>query len=184
MVDLLSYVVGRRIAAVSAETRTIIKRRTVTEETDPQRFEANAHTVTADDHVHATVRFGGSGSEIEGQLLLSSVMTGEPKFIVEVFGTKGRLSFVKDTLTIERHRQKPEQLIVESFAEKPLDNAWSYGTFLMAQQLRLHVSEGAAASTISQRAAKFEDGDYVQRVLDAMRKSSEQRQWVQLLQRQ
>ncbi|MFY0571489.1 Gfo/Idh/MocA family protein [Archangium lansingense] len=137
-----------------------------------------ARPVTADEEASVLLRFG---SDVTATVELSSMEAGEPVHMVEVFGAYG-------ALRIERHRLWHSAVgsrvwePVELPALAPLppglpDNEWARGFLLFAREVVRALQEGMK---LVEGAATFEDGWRNQRVLDAVRRSHEERRWVEL----
>ena len=194
LIDLISFLLnGKKVTSVSGEVSTLITRRTFgdQDEQDPQRFAQTSHAVTADDYASAQLRFEDN---LRGSLLVCTIVAGEPQFSVQVSGSKGTLILNKDSLILRRSGKDQslsgEVVVKDQYLESPLNNAWGTGTYLIAksifnhlqlqhqQQDQPHAKKQKLQSELLETAASFEQGEYVQKVLDAIRLSSSLRKWV------
>jgi predicted dehydrogenase len=170
-VDALRFLLGRE----PSEVLGALKVHTA------ERMEPGSGTsrpVTADEEASVLLRFG---PDVTASVELSSVAAGEPVHAVEVFGARG-------ALRIERHRlwrsavgsRSWEPVELPALEELPAglpDTEWARGFLLFAREVVRALREGRA---LVEGAATFEDGWRNQRVLDAARRSHEERRWVEL----
>jgi predicted dehydrogenase len=171
-VDALSWLLGRRVLRLEATLRTFIG----------DRFDADGklHKMTSDDYCSAKVMFEG---EINGTMQLSAVTTGVVTHRVLVVGSKGSLVFEGEKLTGYRmDSTAPEPLTVEVSSDGIPDvlksSEFPRHTITIAQALKTAIESGDHSSLAP--AATFEDGVYIQKVLDAGYESSKKNVWVKV----
>ncbi|MBI5715961.1 MAG: Gfo/Idh/MocA family oxidoreductase [Chloroflexi bacterium] len=171
-IDALTWLLGRRVIGIEATLRTFIK----------ERLDADGkmQKTTSDDYCLATMKFEG---EISGTMQLSAVTTGVSGNRVLVVGSKGSLLFEGEKLTGYRtDSTAPEPLTVEVSNECIPDvlksSEFPRHTITIAQALKTAIELGDHSSLAP--AATFEDGVYIQKVLDAGYESSEKNVWVKV----
>ncbi|ADO75007.1 Gfo/Idh/MocA family protein [Stigmatella aurantiaca] len=170
-VDSLRFVLGREPLEVMGMMSTHVTTR-LDEHTRESRV------VTSDDEIQALMGFGG---ELTAAVSLSSVEPGEPLHGMEVYGSKGGLRVVGETLwhsPVGSRQWAPVALPApESLPEGMPDNEWARGFLHYARALTGTLGSGARALP---GAATFEDGWRNMRVLDAVRRSHSERRWVSI----
>ena len=114
---------------------------------------------------------------------INSVMSGFSQDIV-VCGDAGYLAFTSDTLKGRKNGASKDQLIHldSSQSDSDLSNSGlptihSIGMVRMIKALRDCFQARAEGREVDTGAASFSDGLYVQAVMEALRRSSETRQW-------
>ncbi len=165
-IDALRYWFGE-VEGVSAQLRTLVARRNVSDFDDPQ-------DVNADDAFSLLLRFrnGASGA------FTSSAVTSTPEDPrVSAYGSDGTLVLVGDCLYGAR---TGEEKLVEIRADE--DEAVEDGSAVLdphyipftrwARTITRAIREG------KQLAPSFEDGLRCQKVMDAARRSSAEGRWV------
>ncbi len=169
-VDSMSWLLGRRPTAVAADLTPRIQERA--------DAAGSLRPVTADEHASLLLSFG----PVPGTLGVTSVAAGPRHHRISISGTEGRLVWEDGALVGYRAGGRtPEPLAP---ADEPLpidglrDSEWSRGTLRLAEALAAFFTTGDRASL--EPAATFEDGLAVQRVLDAARRSHEERRWVDI----
>jgi predicted dehydrogenase len=169
-IDALTWLLGRRVIGIEAALRTFIK----------ERLDANGKVqkTTSDDYCLAMMKFEG---EVTGTMQLSAVTTGVSANRVLVSGSKGSLLFEGEKLTGYRtDSTAPEPLTVEVSNDGVPDvlksSEFPRHTITIAQALKTAIESGDRSSLAP--AATFEDGLYIQKVLDAGYESSEKGKWV------
>lgn len=170
-VDALRFLLGSEPSEVLGSLKTHTAKRV-------EEGSGASRPVTADEEATVLLRFG---PDVTATVELSSVEAGEPVHGVEVFGARG-------ALRIDRHRLwrsavgsrtwEPVELpALEVLPAGLPDNEWARGFLLFARELVGALREGR---TFVEGAATFEDGWRNQLVLDAARRSHEERRWVGL----
>ena len=113
---------------------------------------------------------------------INSVMSGFSQDII-VCGSAGYLALANDTLRGKKNGASKEQLLhAEAMAESadvaqsglPVPHALGMDRMIMELKKVFHSGGGAGGEG---GAASFSDGLYVQAVMEALRRSSETRQW-------
>ena len=171
-IDALTWLLGRRVVEIDATLRTFIK----------ERLDASGkmRETTSDDYCLAMMKFEGG---VSGTMQLSAVTTGVSGNRVLVAGSKGGLLFEAEKLTGYRmDSTAPESLTVEISNDGVPDvlksSEFTRHTISIAQALKTAIESGDHSSLAP--AATFEDGLYVQKVLDAGYESSENNVWVKV----
>ncbi|PTL81272.1 Gfo/Idh/MocA family protein [Vitiosangium sp. GDMCC 1.1324] len=170
-VDALRFLLGREPSAVLGALKTH-----TAERVEPGT--RASRPVTADEEASVLLRFG---QDVTATVDLSSVAAGEPVHVVEVFGAQG-------ALRIERHQlwrsavgsRTWEPVALPALEPLPAglpDNEWARGFRLFAREVAEALRQGLSSV---ESAATFEDGWRNQLVLDAARRSHEERRWVEL----
>jgi predicted dehydrogenase len=170
-VDALRFLLGREPVEVLGSLKAHTAKRV-------EEGSGATRPVTADEEAIVLLRFG---PDVTATVELSSVEAGEPVHAVEVFGARG-------ALRVERHRLwrsavgsrtwEPVELPeLEALPAGLPDNEWARGFLRFARALVEALREGR---TSVEGAATFEDGWRNQLVLDAARRSHEERRWVEL----
>lgn len=171
-IDALTWLLGRRVMSIEATLRTFIE----------DRFDADGkkHQMTSDDYCSVKLKFEG---EVQGTMQLSAVTTGVSAHRVLVAGSKGSLLYEGEKLSGYRTGSTtPEQLTVEVSNDGVPDvlksSEFPRHTITIAQALKTAIESGDHSSLAP--AATFEDGFYIQKVLDAGYESSEKNIWVKV----
>lgn len=167
--DMLRWLSGREVQAVSGELRTVISQR--------PGPDGVPRAVTSDDWAAGVLDFGDG---IRATLLLSVVTAGRGVSVLRVAGTKGTLVCKNEKLTGHRAGQSEgEDLSVAEDFTPPagMDGAeWLRGTVYIGQALKQAIETGDHRALAP--AATFADGLKIQQVLDAWRESAQARAWV------
>ncbi|MFN8496360.1 MAG: Gfo/Idh/MocA family oxidoreductase [Anaerolineae bacterium] len=169
-VDLLRWWLGE-LVAVSGRVETFVRQRP-----DPQT--GQPRPVDSDDYYF-----------FEGEFASGARVTVEASYVaqpgrgtqIEVFGEKGSLTLdAQDRLWGYRASDKAT---VELTAADPLDgqpgiaaNVWNRSFVHLAREVVAAIREGRFPA----RVATFRDGAQIQAVLDAIRRSSAERCWVEV----
>jgi len=174
--DLLRFLLGRRVTAVSAALRTLVPER--------RDREGRPRPVSADDQALVTLRLAaGDGEAAPALLHLSTGVAGAPPPRLLVAGSRGALRYedrrlLGQRLTARGAVRELEDLTPEPVPEQDVgavagrDDDWSRGSVYLGRALREALGEGDGRG-LTARAATFEDGLRTQRVLDAGRASSD-----------
>jgi predicted dehydrogenase len=142
--------------------------------------EGQVRAVTTDDEANLLLRF--SDSELTdaatGNVSISMVEAGPPLHRFEVFGERGALRVEGDGELWQSNVGDGVWTKVEvdhgELARGMSDNGWARGFTVFSQQIVEALLEGR---TSVEGAATFEDGYRTQLVLDAARRSNENRCW-------
>ena len=171
-IDALTWLLGRRVLSLEATLRTFIE----------DRFDADGkmHKMTSDDYCSVKLKFEG---EVFGTMRLSAVTTGVSAHRVLVAGSKGSLLYEGEKLTGYRiDSTAAEQLTVEVSNDGVPDvlksSEFPRHTISIVQALKTAIESGDHSSLAP--AATFDDGVYIQKVLDAGYESSEKGRWVKV----
>ena len=171
-VDALTWLLGRRVLRLESTLRTFIE--------DRPDADGKIHIMTSDDYCSVKLKFEG---EVSGTMQLSAVTTGVSANRVLVTGSKGSLVFEDQKLRgYLQSAATPEQLTVE-ISNDGIPDVLKSGEFprhtiTIAQALKTAIESGDHSSLAP--AATFEDGLYIQKVLDAGYESSEKNVWVKV----
>lgn len=171
-IDMLSWLTGQRVTSISGELRTFIAERIDSAGT--------ARPVTTDDYCAFNMRLGES---VSGTLNLSIVTPGAPLHRVVIVGSRGTLLYQGDTLSGCRAGSAQfEELAGASHIPNAPDSVanddWGRGTYYLARAIAEKLEQGD--DTALRDAATFEDGLYIQQVLDAGHRAHQSGQWEQV----
>jgi len=175
IVDLLTFITGQKVVRAHPDLRTLVQ-----ELPDEQ---GKMHRVTSDDFCSAQLWFNGG---LSGVMLLSAHFPAAPERKVRIVGTKRvvTLDLTAAELLVTQGREQVLQLsetIPPQEASKLPPNVWTHGTVLLARGLREAVlarQTSPHTTASSERiAANFNDGYYVQKVLDALLTGGDEMQW-------
>ena len=175
--DLARWMIGR-IDGLSAQLQTAHLLRT-----DPQ--DNSQQQVTSDDHAQLQLRFAPG---IPGTLTASAITPGGYGMSILVVGTQGALRLDNQDQLWGAQGEDLYKGQWQPIAVPPLDpvlaeySKLSYspfviGTYYLAKRVGAALSNG---ESIIEEAASFYDGLVVQRMIDAARRSAQERKWVQL----
>lgn len=171
LLDLLTYFQLGRVARVHANLNTM------TRTTDNIR---GIRSITAEDYAIIQLYLSGGCCVT---ISINSVMSGFSQDIV-VCGDAGYLAFTSDTLKGRKNGASKDHLIHldSSQSDSDLSNSGlptihSIGMVRMIKALRDCFQARAEGREVDTGAASFSDGLYVQAVMEALRRSSETRQW-------
>ncbi|HWS55428.1 MAG TPA: Gfo/Idh/MocA family oxidoreductase, partial [Pyrinomonadaceae bacterium] len=162
-VDTLHWLVGARVAYVSAALTTHIAERA--------DAEGRPRPVTTDDEALLLLNFE---SRATGSVSLSVVEAGSPEHRVEVFGAGGALRVEGEGrlwhARVGERRWREAETESAPLAGGMRDSEWSRGFTVFARELVAALREGRTAV---EGAATFDDGHQIQLVLDAARAAHE-----------
>lgn len=169
-VDMLRWWLGP-IAAVMGEALTMVPNRR-------DKATGESWTATADDVAYFTLAMA---SGARAQVFMSGVAANTIGNLTQVFGSKGTiaLSNEDEKLYFAEAGQGFEDItVVDSNAKLPgLNNGiWNVSVVAALREFASAVEEGRAL----RQGATFRDGLANQRVLDAVKRSTETRAWVDL----
>lgn len=175
LLDLARWMFGR-IESLSAQLKTGPSYRT-----DPAT--GHERLVTADDLAHLTLRFANG---LEGDIMASALAPGRPGMTITLYGTDGALRLDEDDrLWGLRGDAFPdgewEEIPVDDPVREqnvmPGGNAFARSSVYLAQAVARTLQAGEHWIT---QAASFYDGFTVQKMLDAARRSDQERSWQRL----
>jgi predicted dehydrogenase len=176
-IDLAHYLVGD-VASVSGNLRTFVDERTPVGESEPR-------SVTVDDAFTAEAQFENGAI---GTFEASRFATGHKNDqTIEIHGTEGSIRFELERLNelqVLREGNRGYETIMITDDDDPYIDHWFQlaGLVLGWEHSVVHenfefltaIDEGGAF------APSFDDGLAVQRVMDAVKRSDERREWVSL----
>ena len=174
LLDLTSFLELGRVTRVHASLNTM------TRTTDNIR---GIRSITAEDcAVLQLILTSGCVVNIS----INSVMSGFSQDIV-ICGSAGYLAFNNDVLKGRKNGSRNDQIIQlnvsqgeEEVEESGLPPVYSAGMVRMIQDLKEEFQARAQGRARVKTAASFADGLYVQAVIEAMRRSSQSRQWTKV----
>jgi predicted dehydrogenase len=168
--DLLAWLLGRRVSAVRATLATFVRER--------RDAEGKLRPVTSDDFALVGLRFegGDEAPSAPGLLHLSAAVASPPPHRVMVAGSEGTLRYEGRRL-VGRKRGAGEDEdftpgVGATFPEGLRDNDWTLGSVHLARALHRFLAEELIEPL--NQAATFADGLATQRLLDAARSSADQ----------
>ncbi|KAK5614209.1 Glucose-fructose oxidoreductase domain-containing protein 2 [Crenichthys baileyi] len=179
IIDLLSYLTGRRAHRVHGLLRTFVEQNNLIR---------GIRRVTSDDFCFFQMLMGGTGSSgVCCTVTLNFNMPGSFVHEVMVVGSAGRLVVRGTELYGQRNESTCEELLLADISgvgpevkEMPLPHLQGLSSMVKAlrQSFQAHEerrlwSQGPVAS-----APTFEDGLYVQTVVEAVKRSSISGEWV------
>ena len=168
-VDTLRWLVGAEVSEVFCSLATHVAER-------PAGGGGELRRVTTDDEANLLLRFadGELTEGATGAISVSVVEPGEPRHVVELFGTRGGLRMSRgDKLWLSElgaHEWQPVETGAADLAAGMHDDEWARGFTLFSRELVRALREGRR---FVEDAATFDDGYHIQRVLDAARRSHE-----------
>jgi len=176
IIDGFRWVLATEVDDVTCNLATHIRER--------EGHEGQMHAVTTDDEANLLLRF--SDSELTdgatGNVSISMVEAGPPLHRCEVFGERGALRVEGDgelwQSNIGDGAWKTVEVDRGALARGMSDNGWARGFTVFSQKIVAALLEGR---TTVEGAATFEDGHQTQLVLDAARRSNENRCWERLM---
>ncbi|XP_023674457.1 glucose-fructose oxidoreductase domain-containing protein 2 [Paramormyrops kingsleyae] len=183
LVDLLSHLTGRRAERVHGLLRTFVGQNGAIR---------GIRRVTSDDFCFFQMLMGGPGGGTGGgvccTVTLNFNMPGAFVHEVMVVGSAGRLVARGSDLYGQRNGTSQEELLLMDTSDTDLGEAtreipapYLKGMACMVQALRLSFQDQEDRRTWDLRpvaaAASFEDGLYVQTVVDAIKRSSRTGEW-------
>ncbi|MDQ3907470.1 MAG: Gfo/Idh/MocA family oxidoreductase, partial [Acidobacteriota bacterium] len=166
-VDAIQWLTGSRASEVFCRLSTHVAER----RDEPT---GAARRVTSDDEANLLLRLAGSGPVAEtatAAVSLSMVEAGEPLHRVELFGERGALKIEGTRLWRARVGEgRWQEVEVEDapLAAGMRDGEWSRGFTVFSQRIIDALREGRSSV---EGAATFDEGHYIQLVLDAARRS-------------
>jgi len=172
-IDAMTWLTQKKIESVCGTLRTCIPQR---EDTD-----GKMQNVSSEDSALAMLQFAGG---IPGSMQCSFVHAGKSVHSIEIFGSKGSLKINGGKLIWSPPSSSANNVIEELLVndDEKLDNEintmFAYGTVLIGEAIKEYLDEGN--STALDQVATFEDGLYIQKVLDAIRVSNEERRWINI----
>lgn len=174
IIDSFHWFLGTEISSVSCQLQTHIKQRP---------FESGFRAVTTDDEANMLLRFADSDLTADATGLVSVSMVEQPDYLnrVEFFGTEGAMRIDhRGELFIVKNGE-PEWWQIDVDLGTPIggvpDTGFARAFWSFAPKIVEAIRRGVAAI---EHAATFEDGLRVQRVLDAARRSDENRTSTEL----
>lgn len=183
LVDLLSHLTGRRAERVHGLLRTFVGQNSAIR---------GIRRVTSDDFCFFQMLMGGPGGGTGGgvccTVTLNFNMPGAFVHEVMVVGSAGRLVVRGSDLYGQRNGTPQEELLLMDTSDadpgeatREIPAPYLKGTACMVQALRLSFRDQEDRRTWELRpvaaAASFEDGLYVQTVVDAIKRSSRTGEW-------
>jgi predicted dehydrogenase len=175
VVDGFRWFLGTEISEVLANLATHVRER--------KDREGRARAVTTDDETNMLLRFA-DGEFTEGATGIASmslVEAGKPEHRLEIFGASGALMIEENGEVWRSKAGDGEWHRVEvgsgELAPGMSDNGWARGFTIFSRKI---VAALRAGETTVEGGATFEDGYRTQLVLDAARRSHENRCWEKL----
>ena len=174
LLDLVAFLDLGRVTRVHASLNTM------TRTTDNIK---GIRSITAEDC--AILQMSLTGGCVVN-ISINSVMSGFSQDIV-ICGSAGYLAFNNDVLKGRKNGSRNDQIIQlnvsqgeEEVEESGLPPVYSAGMVRMIQDLKEEFQARAQGRARVKTAASFADGLYVQAVIEAMRRSSQSRQWTKV----
>ena len=175
VVDGFRWFLGTEVSEVTANLATHIRER--------KDHEGRARTVTTDDETNLLLRFADSEftEGATGMASMSLVEAGKPEHRLEIFGSSGALMIEENGDLWQSNVGEGQWRRVEvgrgELAPGMRDSGWGRGFTIFSRKI---VDALRAGETTVEGAATFEDGYRTQVVLDAARRSFENRCWEKL----
>jgi len=169
LIDSLHFFTNMKITEVSGMLLTTVKERTIEETNTPA-------PVTSDDIFNVQLKIG---SKVCGSLKANSTQAGEMVYKFVVCGTLGTIIWSSGKLYVAKAGEKKCDLLLEDqydTSDPALNSAWGHGTLLLAKALKEKILNPKEHSLAP--AATFEDGLYIQQVIDAIHSSNSNRTWI------
>jgi len=174
LLDISRWLVGR-IDSLAGQTQTAWFVR--------NDAEGKPQNVTADDHAEMILRYAKG---VQGRIVVSGMTSGRAGTRVTVTGTEGSIRIdEEDQLLLQQgadfraNRWQPvaPREPVPDLAGIDAKSSAAVGSYYLAQAIATALPLG---ETVLPEAASFYDGLVIQRALDAVRKSQQDRIWVKL----
>ncbi|XP_012736441.2 glucose-fructose oxidoreductase domain-containing protein 2 [Fundulus heteroclitus] len=179
IIDLLSYLTGTRAHRVHGLLRTFVQQNNLIR---------GIRRVTSDDFCFFQMLMGGSGSSgVCSTVTLNFNMPGTFVHEVMVVGSAGRLVVRGTELYGQRNESKCEELLLADHSgvapaakEMPLPHRQGLSSMVKAlrQSFQAHEERRSWSRGPVASAPTFEDGLYVQTVVEAVKQSSNSGEWV------
>jgi len=169
LIDSLHYFTNMKITELSAMMLTIVKERTIEETNTPA-------TVTADDLFTSQLKIGPT---VCGSLKANATQAGEMIYKFVICGTLGTVMWSSGKAYFAKAGEKKWDLLSEDVydtSDSALNSPWGHATVLIAEALKTKIQN--PDSDALALAATFEDGLYVQQVIDSIHESNASRKWV------
>lgn len=175
LIDLIHFITGCSVTSVNAQLL-----RSVTE--------IQGKEVTSDDISNIRIKFTHQQQEVNGLIAISGIVSGFNRKELLIVGEKGTLTFNLNTYAttfypIENPSQ-PEVHNSEVVAKDSVPglthyNAFSVATVIIADKLAQAITTGDHSCI--NMLARFDDGVYVQRIVDGCHKSQKEgNSWVSI----
>jgi predicted dehydrogenase len=172
-IDAFHWLLGSGVAGVFCQLATHVKERADAESGAPR-------AVTTDDEANLLLRFedGEWTTGATGTISLSMVEAGPSEHCLELYGSEGALVLTGagelQHARIGEGRWERIETSTDDLAEGMHDNEWSRGFTIFSRQIIQALRDGR--NTV-EGAATFNDGYRTQLVLDAARRSHEEKRW-------
>ena len=175
VVDGFRWFLGTEVSEVTANLATHIRER--------KDHEGRARPVTTDDETSMLLRFADNEftEGATGSVSISLVEAGKPEHRLEIFGSSGALMIEENGDLWQSNVGDGQWRRVEvgrgELAPGMRDSGWGRGFTIFSRKI---VDALRAGETTVEGAATFEDGYRTQVVLDAARRSHEDRCWEKI----
>ena len=184
-VDLAQFLVGADVTSVSGHLETFVEERPVAEDAQDGTGDGReTRPVTVDDAYTAQAEFEGG---VMGVFEASRFATGHKNAnVIEINGSEGSIRFDLERLNelevLDADDRGFETVLVTDPDDPYVDRWWPPGHVLGWEHTFVHEDYEflSAAAAGEAHAPDFRTGLAVQRVLDAIQRSHERREWVDL----
>jgi predicted dehydrogenase len=184
-VDLAQFLVGADVTSVSGHLETFVEERPVAEDAQDGTGDGReTRPVTVDDAYTAQAEFEGGAM---GVFEASRFATGHKNAnVIEINGSEGSIRFDLERLNelevLDADDRGFETVLVTDPDDPYVDRWWPPGHVLGWEHTFVHEDYEflSAAAAGEAHAPDFRTGLAVQRVLDAIQRSHERREWVDL----
>jgi predicted dehydrogenase len=189
-IDLARFLIGQEVTSVSGHLRTFVDERPVSgedgagDEQEDGGDERETRPVTVDDAFTAQAAFEGGAM---GVFEASRVATGHKNAnVIEINGSEGSIRFDLERLNelevLGADDRGFETVLVTDSEDPYVDRWWPPGHVLGWEHAIIHENYEflSAAAAGEPHDPDFQRGLAVQRILDAIARSDERREWVEL----
>jgi len=177
LIDLVSWILNRKVTAVSAMLKTTTK--------SIGDILGTLKDVKSDDYFSLQLNFD---KDVFGQFLVRRQTFGHSEHKISIFGSTGILTLNHGTLSAHSNDGRLIMSMSEPSAPPEFDDSlFTRGTCLYMEQLfrlmssiKTGVLPSITPNAMIPNAADFEQGHYIQEVIDTARESNQQKRWVSL----
>jgi len=168
IIDALHFITNKKITEVHGFLHTHQKEKKV-------KDSDTLLPVTADEIFTTQLKVGSSTF---GIIKANALQSGDFTYKITICGSLGSITWNTGKVFHANVGEKKSQLIYEDVydSDPALNTPWGHGTVLLAEALKCKLMNGDPNALSP--AATFEDGLYIQRVIDAIQESNSSHNWV------